>query len=46
MVASAQQADELAARIRELSDAHRGTQVERTSAMYLETLAALKSVLR
>ena len=45
-VASVQEAEALAARIRALSGAHRGTQVERSAAAYLETIVALKSVLR
>lgn len=45
-VANAQQADELAAKIRVLAEAHRGTQVERSAGAHLETIAALKSVLR
>lgn len=45
-VASTLQADELAAKIRALSDAHRGTQVERSAAAHLETIAALKTILR
>jgi hypothetical protein len=40
------QADELAAQIRALADQHHGTQVERSAAAYLETITALKSVLR
>ena len=45
-VGTAQQADELAARIRKLADEHHGTQVERSAAAHLETIAALKSILR
>jgi hypothetical protein len=45
-VASVAQADELGAKIRALSGAHRETQVERTASVHLETIAALKSVLR
>jgi thiol-disulfide isomerase/thioredoxin len=39
-------ADELAEKIRALSDAHPGTQVERSAAAHLETVSSLKTILR
>jgi len=45
-VASVQQADALASQIRALSGAHSGTQVERSAGAYLDTISALKTVLR
>lgn len=45
-VASKAAADALVAEIKTLADAHRGTQVERSAAAHLETIVALKSVLR
>jgi thiol-disulfide isomerase/thioredoxin len=45
-VASVEEADALGERIRALSDAHKGTQVERSAGAYLQTISALKSVLR
>jgi len=39
-------ADALAVEVRALADAHRGTQVERSAAVHLETIGALKSILR
>ena len=45
-VATKAAADELGVRIKALADAHRGTQVERSAALHLETIAALKTVLQ
>src|SRR5262245_4528702 len=45
-VGNVKEADALAERIRALSGAHPGTQVERSAAEYLQTISALKTVLR
>ncbi len=45
-VQDVEQAEELAGRIRVLAGEHAGTQVERRAEAHLETIAALKSILR